>query len=108
MAVSTLTLILMEGIKCLIAVWVGMMLCKVTIVLDAMVEEKPAKGRQLKYIKDHFRWLFGLTLAGGIVLLISIWGVFELVEFKQNYTQLWKDKAKLEREVLMLKGGIKR
>jgi len=58
---------------------------------------------QLDHIKGHYHWLVYLTGAWIIVLAVLTWGVFEIIEFKRNYTRLWRDKAALEREVRIIK-----
>jgi len=106
MTSSQFTLICMEGIKCAIAIWVGFILCKISIALDKANTPSPAKGTQLKYIKGHFRWLTGLTVVGFLLALLLFWGLKEIIEFKGNYKRLWMWKPKVETEIRKLGGKI--
>ena len=99
MSSSTFMLVILEAAKCGIALYAIIILAKISISLDRFVEVKPAKGRQLKYIKDHFRWLIGLTMLAILGGIFAIWLLSEFVEWKENYTQLWKDKAEIERKI---------
>lgn len=106
MSSQIIVLTIMEFIKILVAVWLGLVLCKISITLDQFIETKPVKGRQLEHIKGHFRWLAGITLGGLLILPMVIWLFIEFAEWKDNYTQLWKDKSKLETEVIRLGGKL--
>ena len=55
----------------------------------------PEGSSQLRYFKIHGKWLAVLTV---ISVLLFIWGVIEVLEFKRNNTDLHRRVKQLERE----------
>ena len=50
---------------------------------------------QLKYIKAHAKWLIVITI---IMTFLIIAFVVEVVNWKRNYTKLWRWVAEIEKK----------
>ena len=97
-----IVLTLMEGVKILVAIWVGTILFRISVLIEK--DNPQVKGQHLKYIKTHGKYIFGLVMTTTIIFILTCWIFLELHGFKKNYKNLWKWRSESEMRLERLEG----